>query len=122
MMTSSQGFALIEVLVALALLATVLTASYTLEAQSITQIKRIKQHIVTNWVGENLIAEIKLGIFPVKIPSTLEGKTQLLEQTIPWRIKSQLSSNKKQLIYTLELDTKKNHPPLQTIKLYVPAN
>lgn len=117
-MIKQQGFTLIEVLVALALLATVLTASYTLEAQSVKHLKHVKQQIIAHWVGDNLVSDIQLGILSIKTPGTLQGKTQLLQQTIPWRIESTLLLSTQQKAYTLHLMAKESTVPLQTVRFY----
>lgn len=118
MRNQSEGFTLIEVLVALAILATVLTASYTLEAQSVKHLKHVRQQIIAHWVGDNLVSHIKLGILFIKTPGIVKGTTQLLQQTIPWRIESSVLPTTKQKAYTLYLSTKENSIPLQTIRFY----
>ena len=118
MINQSQGFTLIEILVALALLATVLTASYTLEAQAINHLKRVKQQLIAHWVADNLISDIQLGIFPMT--ETLQGKTQLLQYIISWRMESSLLPEAQQKAYTLHLMDKTT--PLQTVTFYEPSS
>ena len=60
-MHKSSGFTLIEVLVALAILAIVMLAIGVSTADTIRDVTRTKQHMLATWVAENILTELQLG-------------------------------------------------------------
>lgn len=119
-MQKTQGFTLIEVLVTLGLLATLLTASYTLSLTATKQVNLIRQHQVIAYVKNNLIANLKLGLLKLTPPTMIQGNTAFFKENIHWQINANLTENTKQIKYTLQL-TSKDLPPYQT-QLYTHAN
>lgn len=114
-----QGFTLLEVLVTLALLATVLTASFTLEAQSIHHLHHLKQKILAHWAGNNVIAHIQLGMYSKEQLNSLEGSTTMGEEQFFWRVEETPIANKQYKEYTLYL---KHENPIETMRFYSAQN
>ncbi len=82
-----KGFSLIEVLIALAILAIALTALLQATAQQINNITRIKEKTIKHWVGMQAVAAIQLGIVPVQLNQTTTQTTDMLGQSWYWRAK-----------------------------------
>lgn len=80
-----QGFTLIEVLIALAILSIALTAIIRATSQNIRDTSYIQNKTIANWVGIKIINETRAGILklPVK-PDHLEQKTEMLGQQWAW--------------------------------------
>jgi len=78
-----NGFTLIEVLIALAVIAIAFTALIQSSATSIKQTQRIKNKIISHWVMQQGIVMIQLSL--VKPTRNTTQMTKMLDQSWYWR-------------------------------------
>ena len=80
-----QGFTLIEVLLALAVIAIALTALFRASAQNVSFTARIKDKTIAHWVGMQALSMIQLNLVDV---NQLQENTQtitMLRENWYWR-------------------------------------
>lgn len=83
----AQGFTLIEVLLALAVIAIALTALLKATAQDIAHTERIKEKSISHWVAMQGVAAIQLGLVSVPSNQEITEVTTMLGQRWYWRAK-----------------------------------
>lgn len=87
-MKRSQGFTLIEVLIALAIIAIALTALLKSSAQSVSTTKRLKDKNISHWISMQGISMVQLGLIAVKTNEEVTQVTSMLGQRWYWRVKA----------------------------------
>lgn len=58
------GFTLLEVLIALAMLAIALAAAMRVAGVSTDTSFQVKQRVIAHWIAENRLAELRVGVWP----------------------------------------------------------
>lgn len=92
MITKHQGFTLIEVLIALAIVAIAFTALIQSNAQSIRQTQRVQEKTLSHWVMKQGITMVQLGLIQPDPNQT--HATRLLGQRWYWRAQTHSTSLK----------------------------
>lgn len=87
MMKNTQGFTLMEVLLALAILAIALTALFKITAQNVAQTQRLKEKSISHWVAMQGVNAVQLGLIPVQLNQEVTQVTMFLGQRWYWRAK-----------------------------------
>ncbi len=82
---SARGFTLIEVLVALAILAIALAASVRAVGEQARAAEILRDGIDARWVAANLIAETRLNE-PFPLPGAREGQSRMAGRLWRWRL------------------------------------
>lgn len=82
-----MGFTLIEVLLALAIIAIALTALLKATASNVTNTNRIKEKTISHWIAVQGVSMIQLGLVPIKSNEEITQVTTLLGQRWYWRAK-----------------------------------
>ena len=80
-----KGFTLIEVLLALAVIAIALTALLKATAQSVAHTQRIKEKSISHWVAMQGVAAIQLGLISPPLNQEITEVTKMLGQRWYWR-------------------------------------
>jgi general secretion pathway protein I len=81
---SQSGFTLIEVLVALFILAITMAAVSRTASSSINHVDALRTRVVADWVAQNRLAQHQArGDYPT--PSTQTGSEEQAGQTYPWQ-------------------------------------
>jgi general secretion pathway protein I len=80
-----RGFTLLEVLVALAILAIALAASVRAAGQQASAHEILRDGSYARWVAANLIAETRLNE-PFPAPGTREGQSRMAGRIWRWRL------------------------------------
>lgn len=88
-MNKLKGFTLIEVLLALAIIAIALTALIKSTAQTVSSTARIKEKSISHWVAMQGVAAIQLGLLKVPAGHETTQVTTMLGQRWYWRAKLQ---------------------------------
>lgn len=80
----TQGFSLIEVLLALAIIAIALTALLKATGHDVVYMQRIKDKSISHWVAMQGMTMVQLGLIEVKQQQTTQ-LTSMLGQNWYWR-------------------------------------
>lgn len=89
---SRAGFTLIEVLLALAVIAIALTALLKASAQNVSSTQRLKEKTISYWVASQGVSMLQLGLLPVKLNEDMTQVTTLLGERWYWRVKVSATS------------------------------
>jgi general secretion pathway protein I len=83
----SPGFTLIEVLIALVIIAIALTAVMRSITQSIRVTDHVKSKMAAHWAALNVLSEIQLGLIqPPTDGSPIHGKTNFFNNVYDWKV------------------------------------
>ncbi|WP_051555067.1 type II secretion system minor pseudopilin GspI [Legionella fairfieldensis] len=83
-----SGFTLVEVLLALSVIAIALTALLKATAQNVSNTQRIKEKTVSHWIALQGVTMIQLGLVQVPPNQTITKVTSMLGQRWYWRASS----------------------------------
>lgn len=86
MSLSQRGFTLMEVLVAVAVLATALAAAIRVSSQAGSNTLELRERTYAGWVAENQIARIRSGIAPLYGPATRSGTAEMAGNEWQWEL------------------------------------
>lgn len=92
--TRIQGFTLIEVLLALAVIAIALSALVKVTAQNVATTQRIKEKTISHWIAMQGVSMIQLGLLTVDTRQEMTEVTSMFGQRWYWRIKLDQTPNK----------------------------
>ncbi|KTD50693.1 GspI family T2SS minor pseudopilin variant LspI [Legionella quateirensis] len=107
---SNSGFTLIEVLLALAIIAIALTALLKATAQNIENTHRIKEKTISHWIAMQGVSMIQLNLLQVNQSQESTQATTMLGEQWYWRAKiSATPLNKVQQI-TISVSPKQTGP------------
>ena len=81
---SSSGFTLIEVLVALVIIAVALTAVVWTVERSVRDTNRVWNKMAAHWVAMNVVASMQVGLLSPPIHSIQRGESRLLGRSFRW--------------------------------------
>lgn len=81
----TAGFTLIEVLLALLIIAIGLTALMKATAQNVANTQHIKEKTISHWVAMQGVTMIQLGLIPAKINQDMSQVTKFFGQRWYWR-------------------------------------
>jgi general secretion pathway protein I len=79
------GFTLIEVLLALAIIAIALTALLKASAQNVANTQRIKEKTISHWIAMQGVSMVQLGLVQVNVEQAVTHVTTMLGQRWYWR-------------------------------------
>ncbi len=86
-MKTFKGFTLIEVLLALAIIAIALTALLKASSEDVILTQRIKEKSISHWIAMQGVTSIQLGLIPVNPNEEITQVTKMLGQRWYWRAK-----------------------------------
>lgn len=81
---NNSGFTLIEVLVALMILAIALTAVVLASQNSIRTTNHVKNKLAAHWVAMNVISRIQVGMSAPPTDEQNNGEAHILGKTFDW--------------------------------------
>lgn len=84
-----KGFTLIEVLIALAILAIALLAVVKATQSSIQDTLKVKSKVAAHWVAYNVLAELQVGLLPPRVDGQWSGSMNMMKSTWYWRAQRQ---------------------------------
>lgn len=105
-----SGLTLIEVLVALAILAIGLTALLQHTASSIHLSRRVDETLIKHWVAMQAITAIQSGLIPITVGQNSTHTTQMLGQTWYWQVHAQTTFLKTMEQMTITVSDQKTGP------------
>ncbi|AHE67165.1 GspI family T2SS minor pseudopilin variant LspI [Legionella oakridgensis] len=105
-MNKQKGFTLIEVLLALAVIAIALTALLKATSEDVALTDRIKEKTIRHWVAMQGIHMIQLGLLPIHSGQEVTQVTSMLGEQWYWRAKLLPTQIKK--MEEIQITTSKN--------------
>tara|TARA_B100000508_G_C11419742_1_gene257681 strand:+ start:365 stop:742 length:378 start_codon:yes stop_codon:yes gene_type:complete len=116
----SSAFTLIEVLVALVILAIALLAGVKAIGSSARSEHAVQQRSTAMWVADQLVAEVQLNLLDISANSFQQGSIQMLGESWPWQVRvTQANVNGKQI--NISVSDPANHRALATLTTFVSA-
>jgi general secretion pathway protein I len=106
----STGFTLIEVLLALAVIAIALTALIKSTTQSVVNTAHIKDKTIQHWVMMQAVSMIQLGLLTVPKQQTITEVTDLFGQRWYWRASVQSTAIKHMQKITITSSRQETEP------------
>ena len=101
-MQNTRGFTLLEVLVALTVVAVALGALLKSTGQSVDNIAYLRDRTFAHWVAQNLLAEYRIRqVFPD--PGTQQGSVRMAEREWYWRMLVEKTPDQDLLRLTVEV-------------------
>lgn len=107
---SHSGFTLVEVLLALAIIAIALTALLKSMAQNVENTHRIKQKTVSHWVAMQGVAMAQLGLLQINQNQETTQDTVMLGEHWYWRAKATNTSQKSLQLITISVSPQQSGP------------
>lgn len=80
-----HGFTLIEVLIALAIIAIALTALLKASSEDVSHTTKIKERTISHWVAMQGINAIQLNLIPIHFNQEISEVTTMLGERWYWR-------------------------------------
>ena len=105
-----NGFTLVEVLLALAVIAIALTALLKVTSQNISNTHRIKQKSISHWVAMQGVAMIQLNLIQVSTSQESTQATTLLGEKWYWRAKISKTAIKSLKQLNISTSSQQNGP------------
>jgi general secretion pathway protein I len=106
----TRGFTLIEVLLALSIIAIALTALLQATSHNIAHMDRIKDKTISHWVAMQGIAMLQLNLLQTANGQASTQTTTMLGKSWYWRAKTQATSLKKTQKITILIADKPQGP------------
>lgn len=107
-MQKQRGFSLIEILVALTILAIALTACLMLASRLTHNLQPTQEHVKAQWVAENVLAKIKSGEIKLTTGKTASGEEKQIGSAFNYQARiTQHHSHADQVEVSVFLKTKK---------------
>lgn len=105
-----SGFTLVEVLLALAIIAIALTALLKAIAQNVENTQRIKEKTISHWVAMQGVAMIELGLLQINQNQETTQDTSMLGEHWFWRAKISSTPQQSIQLITILVSTQKAGP------------
>lgn len=117
------GFTLVEVLIALSIIAIALTALLKAIAQNIENTQRIKEKTISHWVAMQGVAMVQLGLLQILPNQETTQDTKMLGEHWYWRAKVNATPQKSLQLITIYVSTQKAGPFREELHAfrYVPS-
>ncbi|OGT51654.1 MAG: type II secretion system protein GspI [Gammaproteobacteria bacterium RIFCSPLOWO2_02_FULL_42_14] len=110
MRTKNLGFTLIEVLIAVFIIAIALAAVIQATNAGVRAAINVTNTLASHWVGENVVSELQTGLLVMpKSDDVLRGKTRMMNREWRWVAREKMSSQwpaSAQITVTVRLNDK----------------
>ncbi len=94
-MKQTLGFTLIEVLIAMMIIAIAFTAILKATENSLVTTQHLQSRMVAHWIAEEILTSAQVGSLPLPIDNRdLNGDTRMLGQNYSWLITRQETTRK----------------------------
>ena len=121
-MKTNAGFTLIEVLVALAILAIALTAIIKATSQNIKDNVYLQNKTIATWVATEVLNEARAGILILPAPpGKIEKETMMLNRKWLWEAETEATNNLHIRRINVTVHAAKNDATLAQLETYIYA-
>ena len=110
------GFTLIEVLIALAIMAIALTALVKASSFDVKDANYLKQKNISAWVASNINTQLQTGFLAA---SSQQGTENLFRQNWPWQVKRSKTADTSVDKLTIIVRATPQGPPLTTLESFI---
>lgn len=105
-----RGFTLMEVLLALSVIAIALTALLKAISQNVENTRRIKEKTISHWVAMQGLAMVQLNLLQINQSQETTQNTTMLNEHWYWRAKASTTQQKNVQKITISVSTEKAGP------------
>lgn len=112
-----EGFTLIEVLIALSIIAISLTALLKNISQNISTTQRVHDKVISHFVAMQGVTMVQLGLLPINSQGSTQA-TDILNQRWYWRIKTNPTPIKKVQAFTVVVSKNQTGPFQEALKAF----
>ena len=120
-MKRARGFTLIEVLIAMMIIAIAFTAILKATEDALSSSSHLQSRMVAHWVAEEILIAAEVGSLILPADNrNLNGVTLMLGQQYQWVITNQTTSDKN--IHQLTVSVTQEQHPLYTLTGYLLLN
>ena len=113
-----SGFTLIEVLLALSIVAIALTALLKAISQNIETSRRLKEKTVSHWIAMQAVAMVQLDLLQINQSQETTQDTTMLNEHWFWRVKAGSTQQKKIQKIIVSVSTEKTGPYREEVQAY----
>lgn len=113
-----DGFTLIEVLLALAIIAIALIALLQVTSQNVANTARIKDKSISHWIAMQGVNMIQLGLVTANTSHEITQVTTLLGQRWYWRVKLADTPIKSVQMITIKVSKNQAGPFIEALTAY----
>jgi len=117
-MRTDRGFTLIEVLLALAVIAIALTALIKATGQNVAYTERIKDKSISHWVAMQGVAMIQLNLLPLSSNQEINQVTTMLGDRWYWRARARSTPINSMQEISISVSKKQSGPFTDTLLAY----
>ena len=119
---TETGFTLIEVLIAVAVLAIGLLAVMRVTGVAIKNSEYLKQKTLAHWVAMDVMASAEVGLTMIPSPGgNQSGQVKILDKTYPWKMTANNVPNLPIIQVELQVFTSDNQRSLDSVYGYFPT-
>lgn len=112
MNTTNKGFTLIEVLIALVILAVALMAIVKATDTNIHNLDYLRDKITAQWVADNVLANMQADLLVAPRETQQQGEMQMLNRTWYWQVTPEQQTNTAIKRIDIAVSAKENNKPL----------
>lgn len=107
----NKGFTLVEVLIALLIIAIALTAVIHATTQTTRSLNRVQEKMIAHWVGMNVLSEVQTQLIVIPKDASLPpGKTEMLGAQWYWTIRTEpMQATPSELRVQVSVENQQHH-------------
>ena len=122
MRNKTKGFTLIEVLIALVILAVALMAIVKATDTNIHNLDYLRDKMTAQWVADNVLANMQAGLLATPRETQQQGEIQMLNRTWYWQVTPEQQTNTAIKRINIAVTATANGKPLANLIGFIPTS